>query len=88
MVCIICNIIRLHHIVLTILFLLIQGNMLYQTSTTPSTNNVASEDDYLIIYEGPAKVYQFGGQTGPRIWNGEMVYMTVSIVGSSLIVSG
>ena len=73
--------------VLTISFLLFQGYVLYQTSATPSTNNVVSEDDHLIIYEGPAKVYNFGGQTGPRCWNGQMVYMTVSIVGSSSIVS-
>ena len=33
-----------------------------------STEDVNTEDDNVKIYEGPAKTYLFGGQTGPRVW--------------------
>lgn len=33
-----------------------------------STEAVNTEDDNMKIYEGPAKRYFFGGQTGPRVW--------------------
>ena len=33
-----------------------------------STEAMNAEDDNVKIYEGPAKQYLFGGQTGPRVW--------------------
>jgi hypothetical protein len=33
-----------------------------------STEAMNAEDDNVQIYEGPAKQYLFGGQTGPCVW--------------------
>ena len=35
----------------------------------------AAEDENMLIYEGPYKNYQFGGEGGFHVWNGEMTYM-------------
>ena len=50
------------------------GDVLYGLGAQ-SLTAVVAEDDRMIIYEGPAKVYQFGGQTSPRVWNGEFTYL-------------
>lgn len=50
------------------------GDVLYGIGTQ-SLTAVVAEDDRMVIYEGPAKVYQFGGQTSPRVWNGEFTYL-------------
>lgn len=50
------------------------GDVLYGIGAQ-SLTAVIAEDDRMIIYEGPAKVYQFGGQTNPRVWNGAFTYL-------------
>ena len=43
-----------------------------------SITNIAFEDENMKIYEGPPKVYPFGGQNGPAIFNGEFGYLVKS----------
>ena len=51
-------------------------NLIYTPGT--SITNVAFQDDYMKIYEGPPKIYPFGGQNGPAIFNGEFGYLVKS----------
>jgi len=51
-----------------------ESDVLYSAGVG-STSAIVAEDDHIRIYEGPAQVHQFCGQTGPRVWNGDMTYM-------------
>jgi hypothetical protein len=53
-------------------------NLLYTAGS--NINNIAFQDDNMMIYEGPPKVYPFGGQNSPAIFNGEFGYLLKSDV--------